>query len=363
MRSNLRCSLFLAVAACGGSSAKSPDAAPTGDTPVAVDAHPDAQVIPGCDFVENDDPTNDVTSEMTGVTYAAAPVSICGTINANHFDSTNALVDIDNYDFTVGAAGADLLVQVTGTALDAGGTIVFQISDQAQTTGFGFGQVVGTFGLVNSHVHLPAGVYTLLVESDASAAIAASHDYKVKLLPDTPATRCAKITAAADYTESHDGASNNGNDVIADDAQTGSVVTVLTTDAPEPTGLTLNPGDNKRLTGSTAGIALVAPSAYSDPDTYEITTGATTTELTFRLNWAATNADLDIGIYPEASLATGPSTIAGSFKVSSSEDEFETTAVLPNTKYLVWVGGFKTPAVTVATPYDISLCAAAYTPL
>jgi hypothetical protein len=363
LRSSLVSVLAVLVAplvACGGSSAKTPDASVSViDAAPLVDAAPplqDAAVIPGCDFVESADLTNDQTSEATGLTVTTGTKVICGSVTSTHFDATNQVADADLFDFNVGAGGADLLIQVTGSGLDAAGSIFLDLADQAGQTGYGSAVVVGAYGLFNSRIHVPEGAYTLLVESDSPTALAASHDYKVKLLIDTPATRCAKIAAAAAYTESHDGASNNGNDVISDDANGTVTLTANAADAPEPTGLTLAAGDSKRISGSSAMVALTA--AYSDPDTYEITTGPTTTELTYRLNWASITADLDVVIYPADSL----SSLSGSFKSSPKEDEFQTTAVLPNTKYRVWVGAYMTPASTAAVPYDLSLCANAYVP-
>jgi hypothetical protein len=247
------------------------------------------------------------------------------------------------------------------SSLDTAGDVSFWIQCPQLLVA---GDVVGVAGVANSTAHLPAGACHLSMFADGANALTTSRDYKVRLVPATPATWCPKITAAADYTEAHDGANSDGNDVITYKPYPGAMITptALATDAPEPTGITLNPGDARRLTGINAAVPPVVPSGWSDPDTYEITTGPSTTELTWRLNWAATNANLDVSIYPEATLATQPTFISSGFQSLSHEAETDVTAVLPNTKYLVWVAAGLTPAVTMAVPYDISLCGATFTP-
>jgi hypothetical protein len=294
------------------------------------------------------------------VTYAGAPVTICGTIDTGHFDPSGPSVDVDAYSFTVGAAGADLRVQFTGTSLDTAGDVLFRV--MCPVGGFAFGNVIGGVGVANTSAHASPGECSLYVFALGPNALTTPRDYQVKLLPGTPATWCPKITATADYTESHDGVNNDGNDVISRvTPPSAPYVTPATTDAPEPTGLTINPGDARRLTGSSAAVPPVAQAAWSDPDTYEITTGPTTTELTWRLNWAATNADLDVSLYPEASLATTPTFISSGFLSSKREAESDTTVVLPNTKYLMWVGAKQSSAVATPVAYDISLCGATFT--
>jgi hypothetical protein len=98
---------------------------------------------------------------------------------------------------------------------------------------------------------------------------------------------------------------------------------------------------------------------YQDRDTFAFTTGSATTQMSIRLNWAATTVDLDYRVYPETTAA--PLSIVGGLDESQSEYEFETFAVKPNTTYWLWVaaedGSTGQPAA-----YGATLCGATWSP-
>jgi hypothetical protein len=77
---------------------------------------------------------------------------------------------------------------------------------------------------------------------------------------------------------------------------------------------------------------------YLDRDTFELTTGERTNELALRLHSGSTTADLDFVVFDEALMKP----VVISNLTSATTLEVATFAVRPSTKYLVWVGAFKT---------------------
>lgn len=347
----------LVLAACGDNGHHGPDASTTHDG--AVDSPPmfDASV---CSYTEMQDTTNDYVAmpgafENTGLTYSAAPLTICGLVNSGHFDTGRQTVDIDNYKLTVSAAG-DVIV-----TLSAPGVVSlsnFNLTIYAAETGqraTASGMFIGDHAVFIAH--LAAGSYEFSVEALAGAPLAMSASYQLKISPDSPATRCPQLTTTANYTEAHDGTTSRGNDVIKIDYTAANSnyysLTPATTDAPEPTGLTLASGTNYRISGTSANVAAVG--SYLDADTYLITTGPTTDQLTIRLNWTGANVDLDYyvfdGLLPIGTAAT----------IGNGASELATFAVAPSTAYRLWVGAID-GSTGLPAPYDFSVCAETFTP-
>lgn len=336
----------LLLVACGGDDKTKVDAPIHIDAPGGGSDGPGGQVT--CAYTEMADATNNMaaTAEASGLAVTGS-TAICGKLDSSHFDSANQLVDVDVYGFSL-AADQDLIVRVWGAAA-ALDTVTIQIADPSGTQ-LAFGKYLGDHGALS--VHLTAGNYVAGVAAFNPSAIGSAIDYHVSFELDTPATRCGKITAAANYTETGDGG-GSGNDMVDynETADPQKRLTTSTTDMPEMTGVTATAGSKSRLTGSSANVN--AADSYMDRDTYQFTTGANVNELSIRLNWAATTVDFDYLVLA----ANSANSFAGGLRTSNSEDEFETFAVAPSTTYWLWVGSYD-GSTGLPQTYDASICAA-----
>jgi hypothetical protein len=347
----------LAAFGCGDDNHHhNPDAFAFLDAP--ADAAIDAAVNL-CDYTEAHDATNDYNltsgfaTEQTGIMFSDGSKTICGIMNVGHFNTTNFSIDIDDYTLTL-TADADVLVTLTGSLETVSNVGVFAFNTSTMD-GAGQGYFLDGHGVFSSH--LVAGTYEISVEAYANQDATTAIPYKVKIATDMPATRCPKLPATPSYTEAHDGSGNTDNDMI--DVQYTAppyyTLTASTADNPEPTGLTIAAEANYRVSGSSANVGLSG--AYFDKDTYLITTGPTTNQLTIRLNWPSTTADLDYFMFP----AGTQNAVQTTSNVSLTEPEFKTMAVKPNTMYWLWVGAFMSSTNLPAT-YDFSICGEAFTP-
>ncbi len=344
--------LFLAglAGACGDDGMSTPtDSQMPEDSGDEIDAPPPP---PGCDHSEadddgNDDVTQNGTPELTGLSLtAAAGKVICGTVSPDHYDGSDGTVDVDGFALQVPAG--PVLVTLSGTGLETLGEAKLGIY-----SGAGFTTIEAEEPLVGSHaavmLDLAAGAYEVALIAENGTAITAPISYKIKISVDTPATRCPKITGAANYTES-----TANNDTIQITYAGGTMITQTASaaDGPEATGINLLPGFAARISGNIAATGQTGD--YKDPDTYAFTTGAGVDSLTVRLNWAG-NADLDWFLFKG-----GLPAVARRATSSSVEDEMLTVSVLPNTTYWIFTGMFKDS--TAPKPYDLSLCGATFTP-
>lgn len=344
--------VVFAFVGCGGDDAPSSpiDATifPGDDMLFATDAPPQG----ACDYTETADATNDLvsTAEATNLTFGTR-ITLCGAIDNGHF--ANGTVDADAFRITI-ATETDVLIHMTGTGLAGPDQTVLQIRQMGNF--FGFGVVEGDHGTLAAH--LPPGDYVIATAAFAGSDLAAPIAYQLTVVADAPATRCAKLTTGG-YVEANDGA-GDGNDVISYDAgaDPSSSLTASATDAPEPTGITAEPGNRYRITGSSAAVD--PADDYEDRDTFAFTTGATTTQLSVRLNWTSTTVDFDYRVYPETT-SGDPLSIAGGLDESPAEEEFETFAVRPNTTYWLWVAAYD-GATGQPTAYEATLCAETFAP-
>lgn len=347
--------LALLLAACGPGPASDPpdahhaDAAGVEDAP-AADAPPS-----GCDYTEQHDATNDDVSdppgspEQTGLTAGARTV-VCGKFEHTHFDG-DITADVDGYVIAV-ASETDVLVRLHGAGAE---TIEYAGVDVYG--GATFGTLVGSATFYGDHgvvaLHLPAGTYELAAFALSSAPLPSTIAYQLDITEDTPATRCPEVTSGG-YAEAHDGADSTGNDVVTIPSGMPPALTASTTDAPEPTGLTLDPG-TARLTGSAADVATT--DQYEDKDTFAFATGASTNELAVRLTWPGTGANLDYLVFE----AGDPSPVFRAIATAPQAPELRTFSVKPNTSYWLLVGA-KTGSAGFPVAYAASLCSAAFVP-
>jgi len=360
--------LIPAIAACSSSSKDKPDAfVVVADAPIDNPPPP-----PGCAYGELRDDTNDDalstgSAEDTMVTFGGSTV-VCGKFNSARYDAAKKKVDADAYSFTV-AADAQVYVSIYGAGLEALGEVDIQVYG-----GQGFANLVasGTFYANHGAVTVPlgAGTYELYARAYNPAAPASDVAYKIKLTTDDLNAHCPLQTTGG-YAEAHDNANNLGNDMIGfnddpniTDPAMALFFTASTADVPEPSALTIADGMKYRFTGS-ANIANPVAGSYHDRDTFEITTGANTNELTIRLNWGGADADLDLAVFEKpAAGATTPNEIQESRYGSTmgAEGEWVTTAVKPNTAYWVWLGTYNDPTSTATEAYSTSICGVNYTP-
>ena len=320
-------------AACGG------DDAPPGVTP-----------SPTCDFTESADMTNDATAETTNFTDVGTNgKTICGKIDSGHFDGDQT-IDSDTFQITV--SGAPILVHFAGGngASDLADFNV-RIKDTANTLIFDRSLDPNASDHVAGLTNLPPADYIVTVTASGTADITSSVDYKVQFLPDDP-MRCPTSTAAADYTETNDGADSTGNDAVAVTLANDPEFTMMA-GTPEATGLTIAPTSKAHITG-TSGNATSADD-YLDRDSYSFTTGDSANEMSIRVSWMGTGLDLDYIVFEDGQLT--PTEEAET--ADDSGAEFDTFALKADTKYTLWVGATKS-STGLPLPYDVSLCGAGF---
>ena len=335
------------LSACGPSSSAPLDAR-------AVDAPVDAPPS-DCDYTEQHDAMNDDVSdppgtpEQTGLTAGARTV-VCGQFEHTHFDG-DITADIDGYVLSV-PSETDVLVRLRGA-----GAEVIEYAGVDVYGGATFSTLVGSATFYGDHgvaaLHLPAGSYELAAFALNSTALTSTIAYELELTTDTPATRCPEV-ASGGYAEAHDGADSTANDVVTIPDGAPPTLTASATDAPEPTGLTLEPGTT-RLTGSAADVATT--DQYEDKDTFAFTTGASTNELAVRLTWPGTGANLDYLVFE----AGDPSPVFRAIATAQQAPELRTFSVKPGTSYWLLVGA-KPGSAGFPVTYAASLCSAAIAP-
>jgi len=302
---------------------------------------------PPCDYTEQHDATNDYLAsdpyalEDSGLTFDTTDVTICGTIASDHFDEDWYSVDVDNYGVTL-AHDADVIVSLTGDA-QAIASVGVYVYDPINYTSVG-SYFYGDHGVMTTH--LPAGSYELSVEAYDDYAASSDVAYRVTIGADDPGARCAAVTHTADYTEQADGVDSTANDMIDTDyaGWPYRTLTSSTADSAEATGLTV--ASATRITGVTAARAAIG--SYFDRDTYAVTTGPTTNQLSIRV---ASEADLDAYVF-EAGSATA---IGSAAFVRDGAESYATFPVIPSTTYWVWVGAYASSTKAPAS-YDVSLC-------
>lgn len=350
------CLLF--ATACGDDKAKQmpPDARPRADAAVAVDA---STVIP-CAYTEMSDATNDDyfgsgTAENTGISFTAG-TAVCGKLNMGHFMPGNQNVDADSFMFNVPANTRGILHLTAPGAenIDAVSVEIYGMTNAISE----IGRFQGNFAVTAAD--LPAGNYEITVTAYDATDTTVALDYKLTLQVD-PATRCPKSTAAA-FAEAAEGAPVGGGNDVYEVRYAGNTraFTALGTDAPENTGITVQPGMSYHVTGTNSTFTAPPVSwmdSFQDRDTYAITMGPTTNELAVRLNWPGTTSDFDFFVFPMNNLSER----ARGWYGQMGEDEFTTLAVTPGATYWVFVGA---DDASTGQPinYDVTFCGTTFTP-
>lgn len=339
-------SAVVLLVACGDDGGSSQPDAGTVDARV-FDAPPD-----DCDYTEQNDTGNDTTesgtSESTGITFGTRTV-ICGTIDESHFDGS-ITVDVDSFSINA-AADTDVIVRFVAPNANLVELVGVDVYDSTNALR-GTLSYYGNHGVVSAR--LAAGASELLAIALHGESITTPIPYRIEITADVPDTRCPEVTAGG-YTEQNDTAQDDGNDVFDYPSGAPAAFTSATDDAPEPTNIVLAPDVNIRLAGESANVTNA--DKYEDTDTFEIATGAGTNELTVRLTWPTTGANLEWFLYEENT--TAPTLVTASLG-SAALSEVKLTAVKPNTTYWLTVNALA--GTTVPTDYNATLCGAQFTP-
>jgi hypothetical protein len=340
--------------ACGDN--KDKQRPPDGGLP--IDALVD-MMVPECTYTEMADATNDDlfgsgTPENTGISFTNQTRTICGQFNMGQYNTTRMNIDVDSYTFTVPSATTGILY-LTAPGAEALDSVLIEI--YGDTVGE-IGQFVGTFAAASAR--LPPDTYSITVSAYDGMDTTMQIDYKIRLQLDPP-TRCPKSTATPAFTEANEGVAGGGNDVYQvfyGSGNRGPTMDAL--DAPEPTNITVEPSTSYRVSG-TASTFTVAPESWSDSfmdrDTYAITMGANTNQLSLRVNWPGNTTDFDFFVFP----MEGVIEIAQGWYMGNMEDEFSTFAVTPGATYWVMVGAVD-GSTGFPIDYDLTFCGDTFTP-
>jgi len=357
-----RSALFIvALSACGvtpptpgGDDTTGSDPTLVGQPPVNTQSSP----VPllACDYTEQADATNDYLAssgyslEQSGVMFAGTTRTICGTINNGHFDNYFDSVDVDNYGVDLAQDG-DVQVTITG---DAGAISSVGVYAYRPDTGFSLGSYFyGDHGVFTAH--MLAGHYEFSVEAYDVQDATVEVPYKVQITVDHPFQRCARVTHAADYVEQGDGVDAIGNDMVdVDNGQYPRATRTGGGDAPEIADMMMQAPGKYRIYGDSS--ARTALGSYFDRDTYAITVGPDTNQMSVRLNWGSPDADFDFYVFqPDSTVA-----ISQAVTTKQGEDEYATFPVIPGHQYWLWVGA-STSSSAMPADYDASLCPQIYT--
>jgi hypothetical protein len=367
MKSAFVVALLAAAVGCGDNHHNNLDASVPPQPDAAVDASVPLDAFVECSYTEQHDSTNDFNVsdgiEQTGLHFKPGETrTICGNVNNGQFgsDGVNGTIDVDNYGITLDA-DSDVLVTLTpppamsSTPLGLISSVeLIAFSDQLGET-----VQVGYFETDHAvySAHLPAGNYELAVDVTDNQDASMTIPYEMRISTDDPAMRCTQLTGSASYTEANDGASNTANNVV-DIASTGVTLLGAGENQPEPSGVGVLDGQNYLLAGSSANEAAIDD--YLDMDTYLLSTGANTDQLSVRLDWATSGVDLDLYVFPATH--TLP-ILTSAAKSTTTLDEFGTTAVTPNTQYWISVGAAATDTTVADLPatYGITVCGEHFT--
>jgi hypothetical protein len=367
-----------ALVACGGGGGNGHtdahllgDGSANGDAPVP---EPDAAAKPaGCDYGEQMDPDNNDwdgtgAAEDTGLTITSTGSKIvCGDVNVADAEDDGfggSLVDGDGYNVEIATAG-NYLIEFNGSggsAIDYWAVVVYD-SD---------GDEINEADYYNDHgvasVQLTADTYELDVYADSQSVPAANIHYKIRVSPD--AHPCTVLTGSANYVETNDTGSNNGNDVF-DIPVDGSgdflppTLTAQATDKPDNFAAppTIASGSNYLITGTMGSNATYASSAYLDRDSYLLTSGSTTNEMNILVNYnggSAGSAALDWYLFDgsgsDANIIASPT-----FTEEIEDPDAIYASVKPSTQYLLWIG-LETGSMPTTMSYSVSVCGGTYTP-
>jgi hypothetical protein len=334
---------------------------------IIADSGPTYDSAPvGCgDFEEAADATNDSpddgTAEATGISFAAGDSKIvCGVIDPAQANADFGTLDLDGFDFTAGENAPMRIILRSPNGADLGGLGVFLEFVDPEQGAFlvARGTFIDGYALATSKDFGP-GTWRLevfAIEGDTPPA--APIDYQIEITDWIPP--CDAAAGAADYTEAKDGARNRKNDVVTA-AWAPSLMTSLTTattDAAEPTALTLDADQAVHIVGTSARVT--ANDDYHDKDTYLVTNGDAN-EIDVRLTWPDGDVDMDLLAFIADSEM--PNNLAdGSTFVDTAEDEVFTLHLPAGAPMWIWAAAYNEGATDLPLDYDITICPRTFTP-
>jgi hypothetical protein len=346
-----RCAWILtAVAACGGGGGDQPDARAV-DAPPAIDSR-----LAACtgEHVERIDRENDPvlggTPEPTGLELVGgATIAICGELAGG---------DLPDADFFALAIGGDdsLATRVELRAATADGPIslnFWRVRESGALVLTAAGRVRGGLAVLAPGA-LPPDTYAVSVSAGENSADPIP--YAISILE--RASDCVPGGSPA-WEESTDGGGARGNDTIAASFSPAAAfaLTAASEDAPEPTAITVDPGQTAVVRGESAAIGSDGD-AYRDRDAFEIATGRDANEIELRLSWPHADGapDLDLFAFPAGEIGDE---LTGGFASLSDvgADEAITLAIEPSASYWIWVGAFADSEGNLPVEYDVTVCA------
>jgi hypothetical protein len=350
------CGLF----ACGGDD----DGIVIADSGPTVDSGPDANL--GCgDYEEAAEATNNSpnggTAEATGISFAAGDTKVvCGVIDPTQADDATGTVDLDGFDFDVGENAPLRIVLRSPNGADLGGLGVFlEFVDPEQGTFLvARGTYLDGYALATSRDFGPGSWRLEVFAFPGETPPAAPIEYEIEI--GNWIAPCDAATGAADYTEAKDGAKSRRNDVVSAAWAPGLTATLTgaTTDAPEPTALTVG-ADPLHIVGTSARVT--ANDDYHDKDTYLVTNGDTANEWDVRLTWP--DGDIDMDLLAFIAETTMPRNLAdGSTFVNTMDDESFTIHLPAGLPLWIWAGAYNEGATDLPVDYDITICPRTFTP-
>ena len=320
--------------------------------------HGDPPLDPDCgDYSEHRDLANP-GGELTALSYATNELTICGRIDAYHYEPETEVslgtVDIDQFKLKVLEA-ADYVVSLE--ILGDGAPDTVQLDVGAGFSGGGADLVVNKRAAAFVHLY-DAGFTTIQVNAYGTNAIAQSVPYKLHIRKDSPVSRCPAVlpaNATQKYSEAHDGAANNGNDVIHYDYNLATQIpTASASDAPEASGIVLGNGSHSLIQGTSALVDY--GDDYDDGDMFAFKTGASEV-VTMRLDWAGNKTDLDLMLFEENDFQY----IAAPGSYNFTGPELFTVLLKPNTTYWAYVAGASSSkAGGLPLAYSVTLCGEAF---
>jgi len=342
-----------------------------------VDSRPDAPADAApisCNYDEQQDATNDFDVsngiEQTGLHYTGSTLSICGLVNTGsaHYNVTYGTIDVDNYGITVDQ-DSDVLITLTGSgsnvalmaAISSVEIIAYSDQTSANVASSFWATPGGDHAIVSAH--LTAGTYELAMQASDNANSASvtgpAIPYALTISADNPSMRCSTFTGSASYAEMGDGPGNHANDTVEINMAGDAIALGAGSNTPENTQLILAPSTDYLITGDSAAVSVVT-GTYFDMDTYVVTPGPNTDQISVRLDWDNQSANLDYYMFKAGDLGDNAAFITAS---TFNPEEFGTTAVTPNMPYWISVGEFAPMnSTSMDAPYSITVCAETFVP-
>jgi len=309
---------------------------------------PGPMVDPECDYLEASDATNYDMAESTMTTLGESLV-ICGQVDDSRQGAST--VDVDLFSYTV-EKPTDYVATLELEQDDYRGVIELTAKSTFDTVLAHSAKAAGASAVVfNQHVDVYGGLVKVTA-TDESAALKVPIKYKIRIRRQPWSTGCPTVTpaeAAQTYDEAMDGTNAAGNDIVRLDPAAVTNGPTTAADEVELSKIVLGPGESSLIRGVSAKVSHAAD-PYFDGDMYRFRTGDIN-QVTFRLDWAAKQADLDVFLFEENSYAILD---AGA---SLDPNELRSFIVQPNKNYWLWVGAYEDTASTaLPQSYDLTLC-------